>query len=65
MSFETENADGTAVNKWNWYRNEAFIQSIWKDKFAFGLGLSHDNFLLQKLLPMMKNSGIISTLSCL
>jgi NTE family protein len=27
-----------------WLRNEAYIQSIWKDKFAIGGGISHDYF---------------------
>ncbi|MFN4074837.1 MAG: patatin-like phospholipase family protein [Cloacibacterium sp.] len=57
MSFDTENADGTAVNKWNWYRNEAFIQSIWKDKFAFGLGLSHDNFSTKEIITNDEKFG--------
>ena len=28
--------------KWNWFRNELFIQSIWRDKYAIGGGISHD-----------------------
>lgn len=33
---------GGATEKWNWMRNEAFLQSIWRDRFAVGGGISHD-----------------------
>ena len=36
MSFDLKNQDKFAYQSWNWYRTEAFIQSIWKDKFAIG-----------------------------
>lgn len=44
MSFDLKNIDNNVVDKWEWFRNEAFIQSVWKDKFAIGGGISHDYF---------------------
>jgi NTE family protein len=44
MSFDLKNQDKFAYQSWNWYRTEAFIQSIWKDKFAIGGGISYDIF---------------------
>ncbi|AZI66990.1 patatin [Kaistella daneshvariae] len=44
MSLELQDAAGNLNEKWNWFRNEAFLQSIWRDKFAIGGGLSHDYF---------------------
>ena len=57
MSFDLKNKEGTATSKWNWYRNEAFIQSIWKDKFAIGGGLSYDNFYSTSYIDNSKSSG--------
>ncbi|CEJ67869.1 patatin-like phospholipase family protein [Chryseobacterium oranimense] len=44
MSFDLKNIDNNVVDKWEWFRNEAFIQSVWRDKFAIGGGISHDYF---------------------
>ena len=44
MAFDLKDKEGIATKKWTWYRNEAYIQSIWKDKFALGGGLSYDYF---------------------
>ncbi|MCT2563520.1 patatin-like phospholipase family protein [Chryseobacterium herbae] len=44
MSFDLKNIDNNIVDKWEWFRNEAYIQSVWKDKFAIGGGISHDYF---------------------
>jgi NTE family protein len=44
MSFNLKNADNNDVENWMWLRNEVYIQSIWKDKFAVGGGISHDYF---------------------
>ena len=44
MSLDLKNIDGNIYDKWNWFRNEAFLQSIWKDKYAIGGGISHDYF---------------------
>jgi NTE family protein len=44
MSFDIKNVDNYAVDRWEWLRNEAYVQSIWKDKFAIGGGISHDYF---------------------
>ncbi|RZJ49938.1 MAG: patatin, partial [Chryseobacterium sp.] len=43
MSFDLE-GNNINIDKWKWLRNEAYIQSIWKDKYALGAGLSHDYF---------------------
>ena len=44
MSFDLKNTDNYTIETWKWFRNEAYIQSVWKDKFAIGGGLSHDYF---------------------
>lgn len=44
MSFDLKNEDKLAYESWNWYRTEAFIQSVWKEKFAIGGGISYDIF---------------------
>ncbi|WP_226063584.1 patatin-like phospholipase family protein [Kaistella polysaccharea] len=44
MSLELKDEIGNTYDRWNWFRSEAFLQSIWRDKFAIGGGLSHDYF---------------------
>lgn len=44
MSFDLKNVDNNNIDKWEWFRNEMYIQSVWKDKFALGGGISHDVF---------------------
>ncbi|MDQ1160069.1 NTE family protein [Chryseobacterium sp. SORGH_AS 447] len=44
MSFSLRDTSNNEFDKWEWLRNEAYIQSIWKDKFAVGGGISHDYF---------------------
>jgi NTE family protein len=39
-----KNQYGDEYEKWYWIRNEAYIQSVWKDKFAIGGGISYDFF---------------------
>lgn len=44
MSFDLKGDNNINIDKWDWLRNEVYIQSIWKDKYAVGAGLSHDYF---------------------
>jgi NTE family protein len=44
MSFDLKDINNYEVDQWMWLRNEAYIQSIWRDKFAVGTGISHDYF---------------------
>lgn len=44
MRFDLRNNDNQKIDKWSWLRNEVYIQSIWKDRYAIGGGLSHDYF---------------------
>lgn len=44
MSFDLRNSSNINADKWEWLRNEVYIQSVWKDKFALGAGISHDYF---------------------
>ncbi|CAA7386347.1 patatin-like phospholipase family protein [Chryseobacterium fistulae] len=44
MNFTLKDENNNDMEDWKWYRNEAYIQSIWKDKFAIGAGVSHDYF---------------------
>ncbi|WOC52245.1 patatin [Bergeyella porcorum] len=44
MSFDLLNRSGEVKENWIWLRNEAFIQSTWRDRYAIGAGISHDYF---------------------
>ncbi len=44
MSFDLKNSDNNTLETWKWFRNEAYIQSVWRDKFAMGGGVSYDYF---------------------
>ncbi|CAA7195151.1 patatin-like phospholipase family protein [Chryseobacterium potabilaquae] len=44
MNFSLKDENNNDIEDWKWYRNEAYIQSVWKDKFAIGAGVSHDYF---------------------
>lgn len=44
MSFDILNANKSLYEDWKWFRNEAYLQSIWKDRYALGGGLSFDYF---------------------
>jgi len=44
MSFDLKGNNNVNTDKWSWLRNEVYLQSIWKDKYAVGTGLSHDYF---------------------
>ncbi|WP_313027585.1 patatin-like phospholipase family protein [Soonwooa sp.] len=44
MSFELLNKSKNVIEDWKWFRNEAYLQSIWKDRYALGGGLSFDYF---------------------
>ena len=44
MSLDLKDIAGNTTEEWNWFRNEAFIQSVWRDRYAIGGGISHDNF---------------------
>lgn len=48
MSFDIKNFSNDAIDSWKWFRNEVFIQSVWKDRFALGGGFSHDYFESEK-----------------
>ena len=47
MSFDIKTYQSITAEKWLWFRNEAFIQSTWRDKFAIGVGVSHDYFRVE------------------
>lgn len=44
MNLELKNSYGNVSEDWKWFRNEIFIQSTWKDRYAIGGGLSHDYY---------------------
>ncbi len=44
MNLSLKNKEGNTYEQRNWFRNEAYIQSVWKDRYAIGGGLSHDYF---------------------
>ena len=44
MSLNLKDDAGNIYEKWNWFRNEIYLQSIWRDKYAIGAGISSDYF---------------------
>lgn len=44
MSLDLKDDSGNIYEKWSWFRNEVFLQSIWRDKYAVGVGISTDYF---------------------
>lgn len=44
MSLDLRDDDANIYEKWSWFRNEVYLQSIWRDKYAVGVGLSNDFF---------------------
>ena len=44
MSLDLRDIGSNVHENWNWFRNEAFIQSVWRDKYAIGGGISHDYY---------------------
>lgn len=44
MTLDLKDVDTNIYEKWIWFRNEVFLQSVWRDKYAVGGGLSHDYF---------------------
>lgn len=57
MTFDLKNSEGVIKEKWTWFRNEAYIQSVWKDKFAIGGGISYDNFASNDYTTNTNNYG--------
>lgn len=49
MSFNTKNSSGDVIQTVNWFRTEAYLQSIWRDKYALGGGISSDVFNIKGL----------------
>lgn len=44
MQLQLNDDNRNITQKWKWLRNEVFLQSIWKDKFAIGGGISYDYY---------------------
>lgn len=44
MSFNTKDKNADVVHTINWFRTEAYIQSVYKDRYALGGGISNDIF---------------------
>ena len=44
MTLDLTDVNSNSYERWNWFRNEVYIQSIWRDKYAIGGGVSHDYF---------------------
>lgn len=56
MSFDIKNSDNFTTEQWLWFRNEAFIQSTWRDKYAIGFGIGHDYFKLKDNISNLNTS---------
>lgn len=57
MYFDLKNDKGNRMETWNWFRNEIYIQSVWKEKYAIGGGLSHDYYERKKLIDTYSYEG--------
>lgn len=57
MSFDLKNNQGNIFENWIWFRNEVFLQSTWRDRYAIGGGLSYDYFSVQNIVKDTKNRG--------
>lgn len=57
MSFDLKNNSGNTFENWTWFRNEIFLQSTWRDKYAIGGGLSYDYFSAQSIIDNARNNG--------
>lgn len=44
MKLNLKNNQGNITESWSWFRNEVFIQSVWRDRYAIGGGLSLDYY---------------------
>jgi len=44
MNIALKNKQSNIYDERNWFRNEIYIQSVWKDRYAIGGGMSHDYF---------------------
>ena len=56
MKLDLKNKDSNVFEEWDWYRNEIFIQSVWRDRYAVGGGLSHDYFGVRAVVTNQKSS---------
>lgn len=45
IRLDFKNFDKETYQSWNWYRSEVFVQSVWKERYAIGAGISHDLFI--------------------
>lgn len=43
-ALDLKNENNIVKEKWLWFRNDIYLQSIWRDNFAIGGGLSYDYF---------------------
>lgn len=55
MSFNINDDKEFTLEQWNWLRNEVFMQSTWRDKYAIGGGLSYDFFNIKNNITNTKN----------
>ena len=60
MSFDIKTYQSITAEKWLWFRNEAFIQSTWRDKFAIGAGISHDYFRVENNSNFINSKNYIN-----
>lgn len=56
MKLDLRNNASRITDTWLWFRNDAFIQSIWRDKYAIGGGISHDYYESERDFYEIKNS---------
>lgn len=49
MNFNTKDESGNDLQSINWFRTEAYLQSIWRDRYALGGGISNDIYKINGL----------------
>ncbi|QCX53122.1 patatin-like phospholipase family protein [Elizabethkingia sp. JS20170427COW] len=48
MSLHFKDKEMSFGEDWDWYRNDLYVQSVWKDRYAIGGGMSND-LIVQKI----------------
>lgn len=49
MKVDLKDHKGNIAETWKWFRNEVFLQSTWKDRYAIGGGLSLDYYKVDNI----------------
>lgn len=45
VNIDLKDADNKTYSKWNWFKNDLYLQSVWINRYAIGFGLSYNDIL--------------------